>query len=210
MIPDLEALAERGERPTETRQMSALIHGSAEFSACGKHRLRLDRWWGDGPRTLVCGCNPSDAGAERNDPTIHRLNALLRSRCDGYTMVNFGTFIGASPADFSRWRETAWRDDPDYRTRRDANLAAVAALAVAAPLRIVAWGNLVPQVPDATKILGAMSLGYTADLHAFGVTKDGSPKHPMARGHHRIPDSAELVVWKRAHREAALRQGPGG
>ena len=184
--------------------MSADIHGSAEFSACGKHRLRLDRWWGDGPRALVCGCNPSDAGADRNDPTIHRLNTLLRPRCTGYTMVNFGTYIGASPAEFWRWRETAWRDDPDYAARRDANLMTIGVLAAMAPLRIVAWGNLVPGVPDATKILLALSLNCVVDLHAFGITKDGKPKHPMARGHHRIADDADLVVWQAARTTQAL------
>ena len=180
----------------------AAIFGSAEFSSCGKHRLRLDRWWADGPRALILGCNPSRAGANDNDPTICRLNVLLRDRIgiSGYTMMNFGTYIGAAPAGFWRWRETAWRDDPEYAARRDLNLGLIAELTIAAPLRIVAWGNLVPTVPDATKILAAISRGYTVDLHAFGVTKDGSPKHPMARGHHRIPDAAELVVWRAAHR----------
>lgn len=172
------------------------IHGSAEFSDCGKHRLRLDRWWGDGPRALVCMANPSEAGADRNDPTIHRLNTLLWTRCAGYTVVNWETYIASSPADLYRYRDLAWRDDHAYPARRDANIARIAACAKDAPLHIVAWGNLVPQVPQTTHVLMAMSLDITVDLHAFGLTKDGSPKHPMARGHHRIANDAELVVWQ--------------
>jgi len=43
-------------------------HRSAEFSACGKHRLRLDRWWGDEPRAA--------GGAE-----INRIRAPISSEC---------------------------------------------------------------------------------------------------------------------------------
>ena len=72
----------------------------------------------------------------------------------------------------------------------------IGVLAAMAPLRIVAWGNLVPDVLDASKILMALSLNRVVDLHAFGITKDGKPKHPMARGHHRIADDATLSCGK--------------
>ncbi|WP_348629395.1 DUF1643 domain-containing protein [Methylobacterium sp. 17Sr1-1] len=52
--------------------------GSAEFSTCGLHRYRLDRWWSDEPRALVCMRNPSTAGADRNDPTICRCARCCR------------------------------------------------------------------------------------------------------------------------------------
>jgi hypothetical protein len=38
-------------------------------------------------------------------------------------------------------------------------------------------------------------------LHAFALTKDGCPKHPLARGRHRIEGCRELVLWRRAARE---------
>jgi hypothetical protein len=34
------------------------------------------------------------------------------------------------------------------------------------------------------------------DVHCFGLTADGAPLHPMARGRSRIPDHAQPVLWK--------------
>jgi hypothetical protein len=74
-------------------------------------------------------------------------------------------------------------------------------LSKTAAIRIISWGNLAPQGPHRAKILQAMSLDGAHDLYAFGVTRDGSPKHPMARGPHRIRDDAELVLWMKAAAE---------
>jgi hypothetical protein len=40
------------------------IQGSAVFTERNgwKLRMRLDRWWSDEPRALVCMANPSNAG----------------------------------------------------------------------------------------------------------------------------------------------------
>jgi hypothetical protein len=34
------------------------------------------------------------------------------------------------------------------------------------------------------------------DVHCFGLTDDGAPMHPMARGRSRILDHALPVLWK--------------
>lgn len=33
-------------------------------------------------------------------------------------------------------------------------------------------------------------------LRCLGVTQDGSPKHPLARGFHRIPEQTYPTIWK--------------
>jgi len=45
-----------------------LLKLSAHFPAPGIRR-RLSRDWGQGRRAFILGCNPSDAGGDREDPT---------------------------------------------------------------------------------------------------------------------------------------------
>jgi hypothetical protein len=72
-----------------------------------------------------------------------------------------------------------------------------------AAARFVAWGNLVPDVPHTTAVLRALSGAGRYDLLAFGLTKDWTPKHPAARGVHRLVAGATPIVWRAARRAAA-------
>lgn len=181
--------------------MSEGVRGSAEFSPCGEFRHRLDRWTRDGPRVLVCMANPSRAGADENDPTINRLNVILLSNLSyaGYTVTNWSDYIATDPDDLHRWREAkAWNEPDSYKALCTANLDLIRTLSEAAALRIIAWGNIIPRVPHTTAVLRAVSLDSTADLYCLGLTKDGSPKHPMARGKHRIPDDVQPIIFRKA------------
>jgi hypothetical protein len=178
------------------------IRGNAVFSQFGAWTLRhqLDRRWGDGKVALICMLNPSRAGGVDNDPTIHRLLKLTdRPHLRGFTVVNVEPYVATHPTDLRKWRAAITREQPrDYASICSANLALIRKLSKRAAIRIVSWGNLVPQGPPRAKTLRAMSLDGAHDLYAFGVTQDGSPKHPMARGPHRIRDDAELVLWMKA------------
>ncbi|MBV8764107.1 MAG: DUF1643 domain-containing protein [Hyphomicrobiales bacterium] len=182
-----------------------VIHGSAEFGETRGWplRFRLDRWWDERPRALVCMANPSHAGAERDDPTISNLVRLARPLpIGGFTVVNAEPFIASVPAVLYRWRRHAIeRRLNDYRAIRRRNLALIRELSESASLRIVAWGRLLSSLPPAPLLLSALSLDFTRALHAFALTKDGCPKHPLARGRHRIEASPELVLWRRAATE---------
>jgi hypothetical protein len=178
------------------------LSGSAEFSPCGLHRLRLDRWWSDEPRALVCMRNPSTAGADKNDPTICRLRALLQGRpgIGGFTVVNADNRIATDPRDIDAW--LAEQNVSFLKAHRRANLDQISLLAAAAPVRIVAWGNLLAPGLHADRVIAAMSLDGGYPLHAFALTGDGAPIHPMARGRSRVPLGMPLVEW-RAGRSAA-------
>ncbi len=173
------------------------IQGSATFSACGQHRPRLDRWWSDAPRALVCAANPSRADAARQDPTNCRLVALLRGRpgIGGYTLVNAEDRITPHPEALRRW--LAGLPPAARAARREANLAVIRALAAAAPLRVAAWGTLLAPGPDQERLVAALTLDGAHDLYAFGLTAEGAPIHPLARGRWRVPLGAPLVLWRR-------------
>jgi hypothetical protein len=178
------------------------IRSAAVFSQTGAWTLRhrLDRRWGDGKLALICMLNPSRAGGVANDPTIRRLLRLTdRPHLRGFTVVNFEPYVATHPADLRSWRATIARERPrDYASICSANLALIRRLSKGAAIRVIAWGNHAPQRPHRANILQAMSLDGAHDLYAFGITQGGSPKHPMARGRHRIRDDAELVLWMKA------------
>jgi hypothetical protein len=181
-------------------------NGSAEFvdRPLGLLRVRLDRWRAEGPRALICMCNASTADATRDDPTIRRCKELLPPDIAGFTIVNWSPYIASDPADLHAWRDRCRRDHwQAYHEIGDQNLALISLLGRAAPIRIVAWGRLVEPSAETRETLRALSEHGRHDLYAFGLTKDGAPKHPMARGVHRIVSGTHLVIWRARTQEAA-------
>ena len=176
------------------------IQGAAEFSAemPPLFRFQLDRWWSDEPRALICMANPSYAGADKNDPTIHNIIRLTRPLlgCGGFTVVNWEPYIATSPADLYRWRDEASKSTPDLvRAVRAENLLRIRRLSQSAYIRIMAWGDIVPFTPHGSQTKLAMSLDGAEDVYCFGTTRSGAPKHPLARGKSRIPDGTRPVIY---------------
>jgi hypothetical protein len=176
------------------------MKGSAEFSADGKHRLRLDRWWGSGiaPRALIGLANPSKAGGDVNDPTVHRGIALVRERAAGMTYVNRDSYIATDPSELRAWRERMEHEAPATLEQIDQrNLGLIRSLSATAAIRIIACGNLVTadRLPP---FLDALSLDGMFPVYCFGLTKDGAPKHPLARGKSFINASDPLVLFQPA------------
>jgi hypothetical protein len=177
-----------------------IVSGSAEFTALNGWQLRprLDRWWSEEPRALVCMANPSYAGADKNDPTVHWLIKVCRRipGIGGFTVVNDEPYIATDPRDLERWRDGArWNHPEAYKRLRTANLDLIERLSREAPIRFAAWGNLVQPRRD---LLDALTGGGRWPLYAFHLTGAGVPKHPMARGTHRIPNDAEPIIWRTA------------
>lgn len=176
--------------------------GSAVFSECREFRQQLERWWQRrGRHALVCMANPSDADHQRNDPTIWRLIDLLKGLDHHqFTVVNDETYIASSPLDLRRWRAAAIENNPDgYQRMRRHNLERIRRISRYVDTRIIAWGNLVEPGPAAEEVITAMSLDGRHPLYAFGLTQGGAPKHPMARGKHRIVSGTPLVEWRSAN-----------
>ncbi|MBX5238646.1 DUF1643 domain-containing protein [Rhizobium sp. NLR22b] len=172
----------------------------AEFQ--GKNRLTLSRWWGGGPRACVIGCNPSTADAKKDDQTSIWWNKWFHTNgFGGYDAVNLYPFCSSSPAECRRIVSTieggAWdvRDDLHF-----VNLPHVVAKAKAAAQVFVCWGAIAWDMDWINHVVEEIQSGEAPypDLWCWGRTSSGAPKHPMARGPHRIQADQKAIVWRAA------------
>ncbi len=174
------------------------IRRDAEFA--GEHRISIDRWWdGVGPTAFVLGCNPSDADARRDDPTSRWWNAWFRLYgFRGYRAGNLYPFCTSSPAECRKIAD--WHNNgPDWHAR-DAiqhNLSRVVEMAKAADKVFVCFGGIAWDDDWINHVVEEIQTGEEPwpDLWCWGETASGAPKHPMARGLHRIPRDQPALLW---------------
>ncbi|NKI17388.1 DUF1643 domain-containing protein [Spongiibacter sp. KMU-166] len=174
------------------------IHKAATLSHCGKLRWSLRRWWRVDSRVCWVMLNPSTADASADDPTLKR--CIHFSRAWGYgglIVVNLYPFRSPSPADCRRWAD--WESNgPDWHVRDVLmrNEAIVVEACQSSDLIVVAWGNQPWAMACSEHMLEAIQENIDKPLHCLGITKNGSPKHPMARGKHRAPVDQQPVIWR--------------
>lgn len=169
----------------------------------GAHRISLTRDWDTGPRALVIGCNPSAADASRDDPTTRWLISWFREAgFGGYSLGNLYPFCTSSPAECRRIVE---QDLPLDWYARDAlhlvNLPAVVTMAKAADQVFVCWGAIAWDPIWIDHVVEQIQTGEEPwpDLWCWGTTQSGAPKHPMARGAHRISLNQPPILWRAKH-----------
>jgi hypothetical protein len=167
---------------------------SAVISDCGSYRYTLHREWlgGEGVCMFVM-LNPSTADASDDDPTIRRCVKFAQRW--GYQQMTVGNLFA--------WRSPFPRaligvDDP-VGPENDHWLDC---LATAADFHVMAWGAFPLAASRASQVLSRHEW-YTP--HCLGTTADGSPKHPLARGKHRIPDDFEPIPWSNQSNEGTAR-----
>lgn len=186
-----------------TDLFGAGILREATFSRGDQNRLTLTRMW-DGNLPSVCfiGLNPSTADDRVDDPTVRRWTHFAKAWGYGsFTAVNLYPFRSSSPAICRAWAD--WENNgPDWYARDDivANIDTVATEAKRAGFVVACWGAGAWDDALVEMVLESIMSGDEPwpDVHCFGLTQIGAPIHPMARGKHRIPDSATPVVWRRA------------
>jgi hypothetical protein len=176
-----------------------ILRRSANFPSEGQ-RDRLTRDWGPGRRAFVLGCNPSDAGKDRDDPTSKWWNDWFYSYgFGGYDAGNLYPFVTSDPADCKRIAD--WQSNgPDWYAR-DAiqhNLNEVVRMAKRADQVFVCFGNIAWDQDWIEHVVEAIQTGEEPwpDLWCWGKTKSGAPIHPMARGKHRIAKDQAPVLWR--------------
>lgn len=190
IAPDLfpDAPKARQMFPSGTIVRGALIEDN--------YRWWLTRAWGPGPSIAIIGLNPSDANAERDDPTMLReIGFAFRWGYGSLIKFNLYPFISSSPAAMKRWRSGRNADhsarDAFIRNAEDAALRIESVETVWG-----AWGNGAEQ-DDLEYFFSALADTKCKgrSIYCLGTNADGSPKHTLARGTHRIPDDATLQVW---------------
>ena len=187
-----------------------VMERSAIFRAPDQ-RLVLSRKWGPGPRALVIGCNPSDAGGKKqDDPTSLWWNRWFQHYGFGaYDAANLYPFVSPSPAECRRVVDGIGNGDWDARDALHfANLPTLVRLAKTADQVFVCWGNIAWDDDWIEHVVEEIQTGEAPwpDLWCWGTTKSGAPTHPMARGKHRLPWDAAPVLWRSRHGPIAPQQ----
>lgn len=185
------------------------------------YRWTLRRAWGAGPPVLWCGLNPSNADGRRDDPTILReIGLSYRWGFGSMVKVNLFPLITSKPAELRRWLREANADDggrggvwPHDRGQLAAlchNHYIVSESISEVTTCVAAWGNgaepeEVQDFLDGVGLLvdtgehdGFGIVRVPVDWHCLGKNDNGSPKHTLARGAHRVPDDAGLTIWRKA------------
>lgn len=188
------------------------------------YRWLLKRAWGAGPCILWCGVNPSTADGQRDDPTMQReIGFSYRWGFGSLIKVNIYPFISANQGALRQWR-SAWSQDArqisaannfaPWEFDRSAwnawlhNMDVVRQQLGHCEKYVAAWGNGA-DLDDLEIFLDEVQADSdTSEFDGFGIVRvpikwhcldknaDGSPKHTLARGVHRIPDDATLRVWR--------------
>lgn len=163
-------------------------------------RETLVREFGAGGGTLcVCMQNPSKAEADdpaANDPTVLTVMGFTQRLGFGrLVVVNTYPRRSTDPAEMYRWLYAMGLDGREEA--RAQALAIVLREARAADQFIAAWGNGDGKDPWPRRLADAIVVAGIS-IYAFGFTNSGAPKHPLARGLHRIPRDQKPVLWRAA------------
>ncbi|TIN41707.1 MAG: DUF1643 domain-containing protein [Mesorhizobium sp.] len=154
------------------------------------YRLALWRIWDRSKPLLLVGMlNPSTADHRKNDPTVNRLFHFARTNgFGGFIIVNAYAFRASRPQDMFAAADPI---GPLNRAVIDdaCGLCSTALLAYGAG------------ASEGGHRLWSQVSSRIDTIVCLGTSQDGSPKHPMARGKHRIPDDASFQPFQ--YRSAA-------
>lgn len=153
----------------------------------GDYRYELLRIWDKKLHRLVVGMlNPSTADADANDPTITFLmDWAFLNGFGGLQVVNENAFRSSSPL------RMMLEDDPRGPKNMFYLGKALRYASNTSGVALAAWGN----GSDGKRFTAFAEL-YEVRLICLGTTQSGAPKHPMARGVHKIPKNQPAITWR--------------
>lgn len=164
---------------------------TAVISDCKLYRYELRRVWDDTkPMLPVCMLNPSWADADQEDMTLLALIHFAKLwGYGGLLIVNFYAFRSPSPKEMFAQGTKAFGPDNDNYIK-----AAIQYAAANGGKLLAAWGND-GNVGGYHTYFKLLARDSRVDLICLGTTQSGQPKHPMARGKHRIPRDQQPIIW---------------
>jgi hypothetical protein len=168
----------------------------ATLSTCKTYRWTLTRDWGDGKRICWVMLNPSTADHNVDDQTILRCIHFTRFwGYSGFTVVNLYPYRSPSPAKCKAWATDARLANSVKKALRQ-NAAVVVEHSRDASMVIAAWGGNVWDPEWRESIVESLLTGACSEIYCLETTDGGAPKHPMARGKHRVPNDQQPELWK--------------
>lgn len=175
------------------------MNRDATFSSCGTCRFTLTREWDDRPKLLVCMFNPSTANDLEDDPTVGLVCHIASfNGFGGIVVVNGVPLCSSKP--LRAVQMTQWDKSQDWHARDllQQNLGVIQKEVEKAGAVLLAWGALGERCGDwmetvLDEIKDALPVG--SEIYCLAKTKAGHPKHPMARGKHKVPKNAPLIPW---------------
>lgn len=181
----------RGQPRVPVRNAEGVV-GAAVFGAPKRdgepiYRYTLLREWSKGRRSIAfVGVNPSKATESEDDLTVKSCwQFAQRWGYDRMVMLNAFAVRSTDPNGIHEV------DDP-VGPENDAWLLRVHG---AVERTVAAWGNNIERVPGRHQQVLAVLAKAKTPVHAFRVTNDGYPLHPLARGKHRLKKTAETVPF---------------
>jgi len=142
----------------------------AVFSRCGLYRYLLWRMHHPRGRLLGVGMlNPSTADEHRDDPTVARCHQLARQ--SGYPGLLIWNLFSLRATDPAVLRKVDYPVGPE-------NDAAIDLALPLCPRTVLAWGNHGKLAERSADVMARCSASGTT-LAAFGLTRQGEPRHPL-------------------------------
>lgn len=144
------------------------VGSNAIFSSCRTWRYQLDRCWiADAPTLVFIGLNPSTADETMDDPTIRRCISFAKR--DGFGRCVMLNLFGYRSTDPRRLHTTTDPVGPD-------NDSTITSCVNEAATVVVAWGaHSHPMIKSRSEAV----LRLIDRPKCLGLTKGGSPKHPL-------------------------------
>jgi len=150
-------------------------NSQAAFSSCRHYRWWLARCWDPAaPVMLFIGLNPSLATAQRDDPTLRRLQGFARRwGYGGVEVLNLFARIAASPAVLRRSTDPVGSENDRWLQERLQVLAGSAGAGL-----WLGWGNGGAWRGRDGQVLRQIA-GTSLPVWVLGRTASGQPRHPL-------------------------------
>lgn len=153
------------------------------------YRSLLVHRWSNGPLMLFAMMNPSGADIRYGDTTVLKTAQIARyHRCGGQIIVNACDWRSVDPGALLECEAPC----------SDRNLIEIELASRLANYVVVAHGNLPKGLEHYAKAMVSVLADTGLPLYVLGLTNNGNPMHPLARGRNHIRIDTPFIHWRPA------------